>query len=689
MATIRNTCRRIICCTGLLLCLLPATARRQEEVPMPAVLENNLEQEMENTTTVQEDDAQWQRLNTLARHKIPLNRADEAMLQSLGILTPVQINNFLRYRQLLGELVSIYELQAIPGFDPELIRRILPYVAVGNDLAPHYSLRDYLHKGDHSLLMRYGQVMEKAKGYQHTDSTLPYYRGSPGKMFIRYRYNFSHYISAGVVMEKDAGEAFFKGAQRLGFDFYSAHIFINTPGKIKALALGDYTISMGQGLLNWQSQAYGKGAAVMQIKREGEVLRPYTSAGEFYFFRGAAITLQQQKLQLTGFVSHRLLDGSTDTLEDERIATAVMSSGYHRSINEIAKRGVVQQRSAGGNLRLTAGRWQAGANVIWHSFVPGWQKTLLPYNQFDFNGQQLLGASVDYAGSWKNVHLFGEAAWSDNGKPAIVQGLLTTIAPAIDMAMVYRYYDRAYQALYAKGFGDNYRTVNENGWYTALSVRLHARLKLDTYADLFRFPWLKYRANAPGTGKTFFVQGTYTPNKKVTTILTYHYRQSEENTTLPDNPMKVTAPVTQQHIRLQWSRQPGKKLGIRTRLEYSRWHTSAAIQQGWLLYQEVSYHFQQLPLQVNVRITRFFADSYDTRIYAAESSVLYDNAVSMLYGNGWQYYGNLKWKINRRLSCWLRCHQTLYPGASAIGSGYDVMEGNHKTMWQCQLQQLF
>ncbi|MBL0144814.1 MAG: hypothetical protein IPP48_02690 [Chitinophagaceae bacterium] len=59
--------------------------------------------------------------------------------------------------------------------------------------------------------------------------------------------------------EKDAGEQFFKGNQKQGFDFYSTHLFARNIGIVKALALGDFTVNMGQGLTQWQSLAFKKG----------------------------------------------------------------------------------------------------------------------------------------------------------------------------------------------------------------------------------------------------------------------------------------------------------------------------------------------------------------------------------------------------------------------------------------------
>lgn len=667
-------------------------AARQQEETLPAEMQQAVETETAGKDAVPEDDATWQQLETFARHKIALNTADEAVLQSLGILTPLLINNLLTYRRLLGNFVSIYELQAVPGFERDVIQKLLPYVQVGNDLEPHYSLRDYLRKGEHVLLFRYGRTLEKAKGYLDTDSTAPHYHGSPDKVFIRYRYNFPRYISWGITMEKDAGEAWFKYPQQQGFDFYSAHLFIRNRGKLKALAIGDYTVNMGQGLLNWQSQAYGKGAAVMQVKREGDILRPYTGAGEYYFFRGAAVTLQQRSWQLTLFVAHRKLDGTinmTDSVPDEATAAAIVSSGYHRADNEIIKRGTLQQLSGGGNVRYSTRQWQAGVNMVYHHFDPLLEKERKPYNQFDFNGQQLYGSSFDYAGSWKNVHLFGEAALGNNGKPAIVQGLLTSVAPAVDLSLVYRYYDKGYQSMYAQGFGDNYRTVNERGLYTGLSVRINACLKLDGYADIFHFPWLKFRADAPSSGRDMLLQLAYTPDKQRTFLLRYSSGLRQENLQVAGNALRILSDITTTRIRFSCNWQFNKQVTANTRIEYNYYQMVAGRQQGWLFCQDLSWRFRHLPLSINGRLARFITGGYDTRIYTYERSVLYENAVSQLYGQGWLYYLNVKWKINKSLSCWWRLHQAVYPGQQVVGSGWEEIPGNRKTMVQVQLMQLF
>ncbi|SJZ47000.1 DNA uptake protein ComE [Chitinophaga eiseniae] len=660
-------------------------ARQEEE--LPAVMENALENETAVADVPSDDDENWQQLEDFRRHKIQLNTAGEATLQSLGMLTDIQIGELLTYRRLLGDLVSIYELQAVPGFEPELIQQLLPYVKVGNDLSPHYTLRDYLHKGGHTLLLRYARQPERARGYQRAGTAAAAYQGSPDKVLLRYRYSFPRYVSWGVTMEKDAGEPWNGFPRQRGFDYYSAHVFVRNTAWLKTIALGDYTVNFGQGLLQWQAQAYGKGAAPMQIKREGDLLRPHTSAGESNFFRGAAATWEQGTWQATAFFSWRQLDGTLTPSDEEedKNATALQRSGYHRTVAELSRKGAVRQWSSGANIRYQRHRWQIGANVVAHRLYPALQRELKPYSSFEFTGSQLTGASMDYAAYWKNIHLFGELAASDNGKPAFVQGALASVAPTVDVAIAYRYYDKAYQSFYAAGFGDGSRTVNEQGWYAGVSLLLSRRWKVEGYADFFRFPWLKYRADAPSGGRDFSAQAVYTPDKRSKWLLRVSQATHAQNSQSPGNALKVLSDVTSTHIRIQADVSCSRSWQFRGRGEYSIYAADSGRKTGWMGYLEAAWHPRACPLALNARLVRFGTADYNSRIYAYERSVLYDNAVSLLYGNGWQYYLNIKWKVNRRLACWLRMHQVIYPGQQTIGTGPETVEGNRKTLFQFQL----
>ncbi|SFD10940.1 Helix-hairpin-helix motif-containing protein [Chitinophaga sp. CF118] len=671
----------------LLLCCCQWIHAQQSEPVLNAGAENQLENQ---AAVIPEDDAQPQLLNNYLHNRISLNTADAAALQSLGLLTPLQIHNFLLYRQLLGKLLSIYELQAIPGFDTAVIRSILPYVRVGDDLVPHYRLKDYAHGGEHALLLRYSRDLEKSRGYLPTDSTAAHYRGSPDKLLLRYRYNFPRYMSWGIVMEKDAGEQFFRGAQRNGFDFYSAHLFVKNYKHIKALALGDFTVNMGQGLINWQSLALGKGPAVMQIKREGELLRPYASAGEFYFYRGAGITLRQGYWEGTGFISLRRPDGSissTDTLLTSQYITSLGSSGYHRSYTEQEKMNVLQQFTTGGNLSLVKQNWHAGINIIRHHFSVPLRKEAAPYNLFTFGGTQLINVSLDYAVTWKNMHFFGEVAISDNHKTGMVHGVLISVAKNADLSLLYRNYNRAYQSMYANAFGEYYRPANERGLYTALSLKITPRLTLNAYADVFNFPWLQYSMNAPGNGRELLLALTYIPDKHTEAFIRYSYSGKLQKGSAADF-IKWQVWEQRNSWRCQTTMQLAEGLILKTRVEVNSYKNTIMQQQGFMLFTDAGYQFTRWPLMISGRYTKFMTGGTETRMYVAATGMLYEYVLSQLYGKGDQYQLRVRWRIMPRMSLWVRFQKVTYQDVSSIGNGWDEVAGSSKGAVFLQLQQL-
>src|ERR1700682_160879 len=74
------------------------------------------------------DDSYELDLNAFAKHPMNLNIASAEDLMQLHVLGVLQIRNFISYRKLLGSLLSVHELQAVPGWDLETIRKLLPYI---------------------------------------------------------------------------------------------------------------------------------------------------------------------------------------------------------------------------------------------------------------------------------------------------------------------------------------------------------------------------------------------------------------------------------------------------------------------------------------------------------------------------------------------------------------------------------
>jgi len=237
-------------------CFLPfAFLHAQNKPPVQLNDGNDVQDVIENNAQQTESesfdyDAYIDELEYFKEHPINLNKAEASQLDDLPLLNAQQISSLLEYIAKNGKLISIFELQAVPGFDLVLINRLLPYVKVDNDVREeHFTAKQLFGKGKFMLVTRYRQQLEKSAGYKHSDGTG--YLGKPFGLFARFRYNYGTKLSYGITAEKDAGEQFFKGSNKQGFDYYSGHIFVREIKVLKALALGDFKVRLGQGLIMW------------------------------------------------------------------------------------------------------------------------------------------------------------------------------------------------------------------------------------------------------------------------------------------------------------------------------------------------------------------------------------------------------------------------------------------------------
>lgn len=674
---------------GLAICFVVTIKINAQEIPVTT------QQQLENLSDADqsetEDDSYLTELDAFRKNPININTAEADELKQLRLLTDLQIDNLILYRKHFGNLINLYELQAIPTWDISTIRKLLPFITIATPLRVTTELKNRFSGGEHSLLFRISQVIEKSKGFDET-TTGTKYLGSPQRMLLRYRYTYKNLLQFGLVGDKDAGEQFFKGKQKTGFDFYSVHFFARKLGIIQALALGDFTVNLGQGLIQWQSLAFKKSADAMGIKRQAATLRPYGSAGEYYFNRGIGITLKKGKLESTLFASRRKLSANfvADTVNNEDFISSFLTMGYHRTESELEDRNNLTQNSFGGNIIYRKPKWHIGLNGIYYHFSLPVQKRNEPYNLYAISGNNWGNLSVDYSYTFKNLHFFGEAAIDKNKKTAFVNGLLISVDSRVDVSVMQRTINKAYQAVNGNAFTENTYPTNETGFYTGITIRPRAQWRIDAYADFFKFPWLKYLADAPSKGSDYLLQLSYIPNKQVE-IYT-RYRNETKQTNQADNSTVTNFLVD--IPRQSWRSQVGYKINssitLRNRIEMI-WYNNRVKQRekGFLSFFDVLYKPMLSPLAAVLRIQYFETDSYDSRIYAYENDVLYSYSIPPFSDKGFRYYLNLNYDITRSISIWLRWAQTIYRNRQTVGSGLDEISSNRKSEAKIQIRWIF
>ncbi len=635
-------------------------------------------------------------LDQYRQNPLNLNNADEISLHDLRILSDIQINNLLQYRALAGDLISVYELQAVPGFDLATIQNLLPFVRVDGDLEDYQiPLARMLSEGRNELYLRWSRIRETQKGFEPPapGSTASRYLGDPNQLYMRFKHSNSNKLSYGFTAEKDRGEEFFSGSNPEGFDYYSAHLYLRDYTRtLKALALGDYAVNFGQGLIMASGFNSGKSVLATSVKRGGRQVRPHTAVSEVNFLRGAAATLAlTPRIDVTAFGSYMGRDGTlqSDTSDLDREILSVSSmdiDGYHRTPTEIINQNAFMQLSAGASVKYQGSRWSFAMNGVHHLLDKPLFRRLQPYNRYYFSGRQLTNVSTDYTWMVGNINFFGETGWSDNGAIATVNGLLAGLHPALDLAVVYRNYPKDFIALNSDPFGETSGGRNERGLYLGLALRPVKNWLASGYFDLWSHPWLRSNADAPSKGYEYRFRITHFKKRLYEAYIEFRDEVKEKNVPVFETKTNRVTPSRIFQTRLHFSYQATKALELRSRVDFGFADNEINdLQKGFMIYQDIIYQPAGFPLSVTARFALMDTDGYSIRFYSFENNLLYVFSILPYYNEGSRYYLNLRFKGIRNLTLEGRIAQTYWTNQDRSGSGPEEIDGPSKTQYTAQI----
>ena len=619
-----------------------------------------------------------------------INHASREELKELLFLSDIQINALITYRTNLGNLLDLYELQAVPSWDLPTIRQALPYFTINKKSTEAPRLLDMLRKGRNETYLRWSLIPEKKKGFKSRESSGPAYAGSSDKIYARYRHRYYQDLSYGLTMEKDPGESFFRGENPQGFDFYSYHLYVkDMHPRLTTLTIGDFSASMGQGLIMHSGFGRGKGSFVTNIKKGGKMLRPYTSVNEYNFLRGVGAQLDYNPIQITFFGSSKKIDANIIESQDDTEVhfSSIQQSGLHRTKSEEQDKKSIRQNTAGVSVSYERNKLSLSINALHNHFSGFFQRTPRLYNKFYFQGSTLNNVSIDYDYSLRNLLLFGELATSSNQGLAVIQGLMTSLSSKIDLAVLYRNINRKYQTILGNAFTETSTVNNEQGIYIGTDIRLNHNWKLSTYYDIWHHPWVRFSANAPSTGSEYFIRLSYHVKRKTSAYIQIRNEQKGINTSDDNRPVSTIQSRTRSNIRFQFNHKINAFIEWRNRIEFSNVEHFKETSRGILLYQDLLFRKLNTPYSFSTRLAYFSTDDYQSRIYAYENDLLYQFSIPAFYGQGLRYYFNYRHRL-KNITVELRWSQTIYRNQSTISSGNEEIEGNKRSELKLQIRYL-
>jgi hypothetical protein len=639
------------------------------------------------------------------------NPAEIEQLLEIYLINTYQFEQLKTYLENFGPMLSKFELSAIDGFDETTIALLEPITVIESSDKPQYKLKakNVFKYARHQLLLRSEMVLEQREGYKHiSDSALwvkpnSRYLGSPEKYYARYNFNYRNQFRAGVTMEKDAGEVFFKdnvndSIQQLlgdklksGFDFYSVHAYATDLGIVRAVALGDYHLAFGQGLTMWSGLSFGKSTEASSVMRYGAGLKPNTSVNENFFLRGAAATFGYKGIELTGFYSLKNIDANIDQFDsisgDIAVVTSLQESGLHRTVNELLDKNAIQQQLIGGRLSYKGRFFDLGATVHQTSLEADLIPRIYPYNQFQLIEGDLMNYGFDFRLTLPQIVFFGEIAGSDNGGMAGLAGFTAQPVGFLTTTIAYRNYQKSYQNYFSNAFAESSSTNNETGIYFGINAAIAPRWQLKAYADHFQFPWLRFRTDAPSYGHDYFAQLDHEISRKANFYVRFRTKKKLINSDDPWNRIDYVVPYHKDSYRFHINYSIGNSFTLKNRAEWIVYkHEEKPQSTGFLIYQDILYRPPTERIQLTLRYAIFDADTYDSRIYAYENDVLYAFSIPAFYEKGSRVYFLVKYNINKSMDLWARIGQTWYATRNEIGTGLELIEGNKRTDLKIQLR---
>ncbi len=623
----------------------------------------------------------YENIALILSNPINLNKANAEQLRFLNLLSEHHVQSLLEYQQENGDLLSVYELQSVPGFDLVTIDKIIPFVTVDNSTTQGTLWKRIRTEENNYLIVRYDKTIETKAGFKEDASDQTRFRGNENEMYIRFRTSRPGDFSLGFTIEKDAGEEItWNSIQRqFGLDFNSFHAQVQNKGKLKNLIIGDYQTQFGQGLLLGGSFGYGKGSeTIMTVRRSNLGFLPYTSVNEAGYKRGAAFTYELSSLfYLSSFYSLAWRDATlVQDDSDEAFVSSFQTTGLHRNENELAKRHQIQEQNYGGILNFRKNSLDAGIIFNAIDFDIEVNRNPQPYNQFTFAGNNAnnIGAFLNY--TLHNITVFSEAAQTLGEGYGLTAGMLGSITPKFEVALHFRKYQRNFYSLYSNAFAESSLPQNESGIYWGWKYTWNKRFSTSGYADLFRFPWLRYRSYAPSEGHEWLLRFTYQPSKNVTAYVQAREESKNRNMVTEQVNLYSTAEGIKRNYWINCDYGLSQKLKFKTRAQFSTFEIGGVSTKGMALIQDISFDLGRLTIAG--RYALFDTEDYDNRQYVYERDVWLAYSLPAYSGAGVRNYVLAEYTLNKQFSFWVRVAHTRYADREEIGSGADSIEGDTK-----------
>lgn len=663
--------------TGLLCLLISSSSVAQSQ--------RSWEKYLDELTAADDDDIgasedMFDVLSELEENPIDINTATREDLSRIPFLSAQQIEDIEAYVYQYHGMKSIGELSMIESLDP-VRRNLLPYFIYLGDNSQKTKfpkLSDILKHGKQTVL-----ATGRIPFYERVGDKTGKYLGPRYRHSLRYEFNYGKYVRFGLQGSQDSGEPFFAYKNGMGYDHYSYFLVVRGMGRLKVLALGQYKMRLGMGLVLNNDFGFGKLMTLSSLGRSTNSIRANTSRSAANYMQGAAATVGIVKgLDLTAFFSYRPIDATLNKAGNIR---TILKTGYHRARTEMDKKNNAHQLTAGGNLHWEGYGFHAGASVVYSHLDKELQpNTKQIYREYYPSGVNFWNASVDYGYVNHRISFNGETAtgnsYGNSYGFATINSLSFAVSNALSLMALQRYYSKKYGSLLSSSFSDGGRVQNENGVYLGANWQAMRELNVMFYTDYAYFPHPRYQAGRSSHSWDNALTLTWTL-KKWTILGRYKLKIRQKDNA--DKSALIDDRTQRGRLLLGYSE---RKWSARLQgdVSYNSYKDDSF---GWMTSASGSLDVWRIRLVATAGY--FHTDDYASRIYSYERGPLYSFSFPAFYGEGIRYALFVRADVCKQLMLIAKCGTTDYFDRDHISSGFQQIDHSSQTDMELQLRWKF
>ncbi|MDE6721719.1 MAG: helix-hairpin-helix domain-containing protein [Bacteroidaceae bacterium] len=653
---------------------------------------------MEETDEESIDEETMEQLYELYSNPIDLNTATQTDLEQVPFLSEEQVADILQYVRRNGPMLSLGELMMIRTLTKKEREMLRLFVKAEATQPFRYtpSLKKLLKYSNHKVVWRTDVPFYTKEGYKDVPAEVlikspnKVYRGDKFHHAFRYTFSASNRLRAGVQMEKDAGER--------GVDYVAGYVMLKDIGCVERAVAGCYRVSFGKGLAINSGMKFSKLMMLNTADRMDAGITPHSSINESGYFTGAAATLRLKQWQLSAFGSYRKEDGTYNS--DSTGMSSLKTDGLHRTRLERSKKGNLAVSNLGGNIHWEHKELRLSATAVVTHFdmplLPRHNTTASMYRLYNASGQDFMVGSLSYAYRFKTLFFSGETAVSHTehqSGTASLNMLRWKVNPSNALTLIGRHYGAKFVSINGKAFGENSRVQNEQGLLMGWKSKSIRYTDLEAYVDAMYFPWFKQGVSASSYGYEGVIQALFSTHERWNLLARYRLKAKQKDFTYDFGTKAFTTLEynTHQSLKLQLNYTLSPFITLRTSATGTQ--VSFGInpnEHGFAICENLRWQNPNTECRIDLGIAYFNTDTYNTRIYHYEPSLLYT------FGSTSYYYKGIRTTlfasiplIKHSLSINAKLGMTKYFNRSTISSGLEMIDANHREDLQVQLQYKF